>query len=146
MTGAAATRRPGLWKVTTSTTWQKSPQILGAPNETMKDQTHETQVCLTQEMIDKYGALLPHSRGRCTLANKSVDPGIIRADYMCSGMMSGKGDLISIWSDVEHSQSSLHFVGTLRVGAKEEPIEWTTKSNAVFESASCGSIPPAALP
>lgn len=112
----------------------------------MRDSTHTTQVCLTQEMIEKYGALLPQSRGECTLANKVIKSGTITGDYLCTGLMSGKGDLVSTWTDVEHSRSSVHFVGTLRVGGDAQPIEWTTESTAVFKSNDCGGLLPPPLP
>jgi hypothetical protein len=142
---SAGTREAGLWELTTTTTWQKAPAVPGGATDFMKNSTHTTQVCLTQEMIDKYGALLPQSRGQCSLSNKVLNPGSVTADYVCTGTMNGKGDVVSKWSDVEHSKSSVHFVGTLRVGPDELPIEWTTESIAVFKSANCGSVKPASV-
>ena len=142
----AGTRQAGLWELTTTTTWQKSPSIPGSDGEQLQGGTHTRQVCLTQEMIDKYAALLPQSRGHCALANKVVNPGTITADYVCNGIMSGKGDLVSKWSDSEHSKSSVHFVGTFRVGAGEQPVEWTTESTAVFKGQDCGAVKPPSLP
>lgn len=142
----AGTRQAGLWELTTTTTWQKSPSIAGSNNPPLKGGTHATQVCLTQEMIDKYAALLPQSRGQCTLTNKVINPGAITADYVCNGIMSGKGDLVSTWPDPRHSKSSVHFVGTIRVGAVEQPVEWTTESTAVFKSEDCGAVKPPSLP
>ena len=145
VTASAGTREAGLWELTTTTTWQKSPAVSGGGTGSLKDSTHTTQVCLTQDMIDKYGALLPQSRGECSLSNKILNPGSITADYVCTGTMNGKGDLVSTWVDSEHSKSSVHFVGTLRAGSTEQPIEWTTESVAVFKSANCGTVKPPAL-
>jgi len=142
----AETRKAGLWEMTTTMTWQKSPFIAGTVGGPAMGGTHTTQVCLTQEMIDKYGALLPQSRGQCRVANKVMKPGGLNADWVCTGRMSGKGDLDSLWTDLEHSKSTVHFVGTFLVGSEEKPIEWTTESTAAFKSADCGSVKPLPLP
>lgn len=143
---SAGSREAGLWEMTSTTTWQKAPSSSGPDGNPMKGGTHTTQVCLTQEMIDKFGALLPHSRGQCTISNKVIAPGTVSADYVCSGSMSGKGALQSTWSDNEHEKGSIHFVGTMQVGSESQPIEWTTESTTVFKSADCGGIKPAAMP
>ena len=142
----AGTRQAGLWELTTTTSWQKSPSVPGGENQPLRGGAHTTQVCLTQEMIDKYAALLPQSRGQCSLTNKVVNSGIITADYVCNGIMNGKGNLVSKWPDSQHSKSSVHFVGTFRVGAEEQPIEWTTESTAVFKGEDCGAVKPPSLP
>jgi Protein of unknown function (DUF3617) len=138
----AGTRKAGLWEVSTTLTWQKPPTVPGADGDRLKGTTHTSQVCLTQEMIDKYGALLPRSRGQCTIENKVVEPGSITADYVCTGMMRGKGALRSTWSDPEHSAGEVHFVGTLQDGPVAQPVEWTTKSTSVFKSADCSAARP----
>ena len=144
--GFGATRKPGLWEFTITTTWQKSPSAPGNSGEQLKGRTHTSSVCLTEEMIDKYGALLPQSRGQCTLENKQVKPGRVTADYVCTGMMSGKGDLVSEWSDAEHVTGTIHFIGTLQAGSEAQPIEWTTESKAVFKDSDCGNIKPPVIP
>ncbi len=141
---SSETRKAGLWELTTTMTWQRSPSAPGA--EPAKAGSHSSQVCLTQEMIDKYGALLPQSRGQCHIENKVMKPGGLTADYVCSGTMTGTGLLESNWSDTEHSSSKVHFVGTFQMGSQPKPIEWTTRSTAVFKSASCGNITPQPLP
>ncbi len=143
---SAETRKAGLWEMTTTTTWQKAPAIPGPEGNAIGSGPHTAQVCLTQEMIDKYGALLPHSRGQCTIVNKVVAPGTVSADYVCTGTMSGKGALESKWSDSEHSKGSIHFVGTIQAGLESQPIEWTTETTTVFKSADCGGIKPPSLP
>jgi len=142
----AGTRKAGLWETTTTTTWQKAPSVPGTTSDGLKGGTHTTQACLTQEMIDKYGALLPQSRGNCSIQNKVINPGIITADWVCTGKMSGKGTLESTWTDAEHSTGRVHFVGTFAVGTEQQPIEWTTVSTSVFKGENCGAIQPATLP
>jgi hypothetical protein len=143
---SAGTRKAGLWELTTTTTWQKSPSIPGAEGDALRGGTRTREVCLTQEMIDLYGALLPQSRGQCTLANKVVKSGSITADWVCTGMMSGKGALQSTWTDTEHETGKVHFVGTFQVGTELQPVEWTTESSSVFKNASCGGVKPLPLP
>ena len=132
--------KAGLWDVTTSTTWQKSPVPPGSPGGPPRGTPHTTRVCLTQEMVDA-GALLPQSRGQCKLEDKVVKPGSLTATYVCVGKMKGSGKLESTFSDLEHMTSSIHFEGTLDVNAQQRPIEWTTTSNAVYKGAECNQTP-----
>lgn len=141
-----SSRRAGLWEFTSTTTWQKAPAVPGAEGNRLNGGTRTSQVCLTEEMIDEYGALLPQSRGQCSIENKQVDPGKITADYVCSGLMTGHGLLKSEWTDMEHVRGTVHFIGTLRVGSGDQPVEWTTESNGVFKSADCGSVKPHIAP
>jgi hypothetical protein len=143
---SAGTRKAGLWELTTTMTWQQSPTIPGTEGDALKGGTHTKDVCLTQEMIDTYGALLPQSRGQCSIANKVVKPGGMTADWVCTGMMSGKGALESSWTDTEHAKGKVHFVGTFLVGSELQPVEWTTESTSVFKSADCGLVKPQSLP
>jgi hypothetical protein len=142
----AATRKAGLWELTTTMTWQRSPSTPGTAAPGLTGGTRTTQVCLTQEMIDKYGALLPQSRGQCTIANKVISPGSVTGDWVCNGIMSGKGALESRWSDAEHARSKVHFVGTFQMGSTMEPVEWTTESTAIFKSEQCGAVQPQGPP
>jgi hypothetical protein len=97
-------------------------------------------------MIDKYGALLPHSHGQCTVANQVIVHNSVFADYVCTGTMSGRGSLESTWSDTEHAKGSIHFVGTINAGSESQAIEWTTVTRTVFKSADCGETKPQSLP
>jgi len=137
--------KPGLWEVTSTMTWQKSPVPPGSPGGPPGAGTHTTSVCLTQEMVDA-GALLPQSRGQCRLENKVVKPGSVTADYVCTGRMKGKGLLQATYPDLEHSTGTLHFEGTFETGGQARPVEWTTVSNSVLKSAQCPSNPPAPAP
>jgi len=127
-------------------TWQKAPEIPGSEGEKIRGGTHTSQVCLTQEMINDYGALLPQSHGHCTIENRVTTGDRVTGDYVCSGLMEGKGRLESTWTDPEHSQGSVHFVGTFLVGSERQPVEWTTESTSTFKSSSCGLIKPKQLP
>jgi hypothetical protein len=128
----------GLWEVTTTMTWQKSPVRPGSPGGPPAAGSHTTAVCLTQAMVDA-GALLPQSRGECHIQNKVVKPGLLTANYLCTGKMKGMGNLESSFPDLEHVNGSIHFVGTLDAGGHAQPIEWTNTSSAVFKSAQCSN-------
>ncbi len=143
---SGATRKAGLWEITTTTTWQKAPSIPGGEGDRLRGGTHSSKVCLTQEMIDKDGALLPQSRGQCSIQNRVIKPGSVTGDYVCAGMMTGKGALEEVWTDDEHAKGTVHFTGQFQVGRDSQPIEWTTESNSAFKSADCGSVKPLAPP
>ena len=130
--------KPGLWEVTSTMTWQKTPVQPGQPGGPPRAGSHTTEVCLSQEMVDA-GALLPQSRGQCRIENKVIKPGSVTADYVCTGKMKGKGILVTTFSDLEHANGSLHFEGTLDVAAQAKPIEWTVTSTSVLKSAQCGN-------
>ena len=79
-TQAQSTRKPGLWEMTSTTTWQKSPLPPGmtmpaGANNPFGGGPQTRQVCLTQAIIDKYGAPMPQSRsGDCTIQNVAMQP------------------------------------------------------------------------
>jgi hypothetical protein len=142
------TRQAGLWEMTTTTTWQKSPDIPGdqPDKDKLRGSSHTTQICLTQEMINDYGALLPQSHGNCSVENRVITGDKITADYVCSGLMTGKGAIESVWVDTEHAKGNVHFVGMYLVGSGHQPIEWTTESTSTFKSSNCGLVKPKTLP
>lgn len=137
-----ATRRAGLWEISTTMTWQQSPFAPGAASGIAEGGKHTRQVCLTQEMIDNYGALLPQSHGECRIENKVMRLGGITANWVCAGKITGKGDLETNWTDLEHATGKLHFSGIFKGGTDTFPIEWTTESSSVFKSENCGATKP----
>jgi len=141
-----ATRRAGLWELTTNMTWQQSPFMPGAVSGIGKGGKHSSLLCLTQEMIDKDGALLPQSHGECRIENKVMRLGGITANWVCSGKINGTGTLETNWTDMEHATGKLHFTGTFLGGSQSYPIEWTTESSTVFKSADCGAVRPVEVP
>jgi hypothetical protein len=140
------THQAGLWEYTTTMTWQEAPQVPGEQGDKLRGGTHTTQYCLTQEMIDDYGVGLPQSRGQCSVKNRAVVSGKVTADYLCAGLMTGKGQLESFWTNAEHATSKVHFTGTFKVGGEQQPIEWTSETHASFKSTSCGAVKPLPLP
>jgi len=129
---AQSTRKPGLW---------------ASANSPFGGGAHTTQVCLTQEMIDKYGTPPPQSRNnQCQMSNIVKKANSMSADWVCSGMMAGKGSVEASWTDADHSTSKVHFLGSMQMGPNATPVEYTIESTSVFKSADCGSVKPITLP
>jgi hypothetical protein len=148
---AQDSRKPGLWEVTTTMTWQQTPFPPGmtmppAAAAAFGGAPHTTQYCLTQAMIDKYGAPMPESRGRCQVANVQKTGNGMTADWICTGAMSGKGTIESHWSNDGTSKGKVHFVGSMQAGPNPMPIEWTSESSSVYKGADCGSVKPPQMP
>jgi hypothetical protein len=148
---AQANRRPGLYETNTTMTWQQSPFPPGAPmpggaNSPFGGGPHSTQVCITQEMIDKYGGPTPQSRGDCQVQNVVKNATGMTADYVCTGHMSGTGKLEATWSETGQGHSKVHFAGTVQMGQRSTPVEWTMDSTSTFKGPDCGSVKPMAMP
>ena len=137
------TGKAGLWEITTTMTWVKSPVPPGMPGGPPRGGTHTGEFCLSQAMVDA-GALLPQSRGECRIEDKVIKPGSMTGTYVCTGKMKGMGKVESTIPDLEHVTGSIHFEGTMDVDGHPKPIEWTTTSNSVFKSEDCNSPAPAA--
>jgi hypothetical protein len=137
----AQTRKAGLWEMTSNMTWQQSPMPGGgAPPGTAGPQTR--QVCLTQAMIDKFGAPLGQTREGCEITNLQKTDHGMSAEMVCSGRMTGKGTIESAWDDPEHAKGKVHFIGSLQAGPNPRPVEWTIESSSVFKGDDCGSVKP----
>ena len=145
LAGAQAGRKPGLWEVTSRTTWQQSP-FAGATQgdaspETAAPQT--TLVCLTQEMIDKYGGPIPQAHNECQLSNVNRTASGMTAHWICNGRLNGKGSIQSSWKDDNHSSGKVHFSGTMQMGqAGSRPVEWTSQFTSSYKKPDCGSVKP----
>ncbi len=146
-------RKPGLWEITTTMTWQQSPfpagmQMPPAAAAAFGGAPRTFQYCLTQAMIDKYGAPMPQSqsRGSCQVANVQKTANSMSADWICTGAMNGKGTVESHWSDDGTAKGKVHFVGTMQMGPNPTPIEWTSESTSVYKGPDCGSVQPPPMP
>ena len=141
-------RKPGLWEMTSTTTFQQSPLPPGMqapPGSPFSGAPRTTQVCLTQAMIDRWGAPMPQGKS-CEITNVSLHATGMTADWVCSGQMSGKGSLESNWSIPDHAKGKIHFVGTMQMGPRSAPVEWTMESSSVYKGPDCGSVQPAPMP
>ncbi len=149
---AQANRKPGLWEMTTNMTWQQTPMPPGmtmppGANNPFGGGPHTTQVCLTQAMIDRYGAPMPQSRnGECQIANVVLKATSMTADWICTGKMAGKGTLESSWADPDHAKGRVHFTGVMQMGPNSRTIEYTIESSSVYKGPNCGSVAPLPMP
>lgn len=133
-------RKAGLWEVTANMSWQQSP-FPGGMGPTGGG-SHVTQVCVTQEQIDKYGTVPPHTQGNCQITNVVKKATGMTAEMVCTGPMAGKGNIEASWTDDSHSTSKMHFLGAMQMGPNSKPIEWTVDSTSVYKGADCGSVKP----
>lgn len=138
----AQTRKPGLWALTSTTTWQQSPYPPGMGGSPPGAGAHTTDVCFTQDQIDRYGAIIPSMSSDCHLTNLVKKTKGMTANMVCTGRMSGQASLESSWSDDQHATGKMHFVGSIEVGPSSKPMEWTTASSSVYKAADCGSVKP----
>ncbi|MGA3346312.1 MAG: DUF3617 domain-containing protein [Terracidiphilus sp.] len=149
---AQSTRKPGLWEITTNMTWQQSPMPAGmtmpaGAASPFGGGPHTTAVCLTQAMIDKYGAPIPQSHnGECQISNVVLKPGGMTGDWVCTGAMAGKGTLKSSWTDPDHATSKVHFIGAMQMGPDSKTIEYTIDSSSVYKGSDCGGVKPQPMP
>jgi hypothetical protein len=143
---AQANRKPGLWDVTSTMTFQQSPLPPGMqapPGSPFSGAPRTTQVCVTQAMIDKYGGPSPApQRGDCQVSNMSVKPTGMTANIACTGQMAGSGTVEATFIDPNSAQTKVHFTGTMQMGPRSAPVEWTMQSNSTFKGADCGSVKP----
>ena len=144
---AQAVRKPGLWEMTSSMTYQQSPFPPGMPASALAAMSapHTVQVCLTQAMIDKYGAPLSQNRD-CQITNIQMRSSSMTADMVCSGRTNGKGTVESSWADGNVAKGKVHFVGTMGAGSNPMPVEWTAVSTSVYKGPDCGSVKPLPMP
>jgi hypothetical protein len=132
-------RKAGLWEVTATMSWQQSPFPAGMGP---MSQPRTTQVCVTQEQIDKFGTAPPQTHGDCQVNNVVKKATGMSAELVCTGQMSGKGDIQAWWNDDLHSSAKVHFLGAMQMGPSPKPIEWTVDSTSVYKGADCGSVKP----
>jgi hypothetical protein len=146
-------RKPGLWEITTATTWQHSPfpagmQLPPQAAAAFGGAPQTIQYCLTQQMIDRFGAPMPqqNSRQSCQISNVQKSATAMSVDWVCTGAMNGKGSIKSHWSENGTATGKVHFVGTMQMGQNPTPIEWTSQSTSVFKGSDCGSVKPPPMP
>jgi hypothetical protein len=147
---AQGLKQPGLYEISATMTWQKSPMPAGITlpagmKSPFGPTTTTTQVCYTQAWIDKYGPTSSSNRD-CQVTNVVTRLNSSTADLVCTGKMSGTGTVESSWTDSSHIRSKQHFAGTMAAGANTLPIEWTMDITSNYKGADCGSVKPLPLP
>jgi hypothetical protein len=137
------TQKPGLYDMTITTT-TVFPSRKASPSGKLHP-PRNIQACLTQDMVDKYGAIVPqYLANTCQLTNVVKKTGGMTADMVCSGRMNGKGTLQIDWADSEHAKGLLHFSGTMRPGDDEIKIEWSAVTTSAYKGPDCGELKPTA--
>ncbi len=145
--------KPGLWDMTSTLTWQKTPMPPGITlpagiQSPFAPTTHTSQVCMTQQMIDKFGAPFAYSQGQenCTVTNIVRKPSSLTAEMTCTGRISGKTTIESSWPDGNTAHGTAHFVGAMQMGNSALPVEYTVESTSTYKGADCGDVKPMQLP
>jgi len=116
------------------------PQGMGGPMV--------SQVCITQDQIDKYGGPVssPH-HGNCEVTNLSKQSDGMTADIKCTGDMNATGTIVSKWSNGGNTaNTTMHMAGTMNAGGSPQPIDMTTQVNATYKGPDCGSVKPVQAP
>lgn len=150
---AQAMIRPGLWQMTSTLTWQKTPLPPGValppgfPNP-FQPVTRTKPVCMTQQAIDQFGAPFAYSQGKenCTVSKIVHTSGGLTAEMICTGAINGHGTVESSWPTGVTAHGTAHFTGTVQMGSNTVPVEYTVESTSTYKSADCGSVPPLSLP
>lgn len=147
----AQNRKAGLWEITSKTTFQQ-PGNVGMFSATQSGQAPSgdipaVPVCLSKELIEKFGVVLPPSLRDCQLTNVVNKPDSLMADLTCTGRSNGKGTIETSWSDDGHATGKIHFSSKAKAGPdKTVTMTWTQDSTAVFKSEDCGSVSPRKMP
>lgn len=132
-------RKAGLYEITSTMTWQQSPFPGGmAPG----GGPHTTQICVTQEQIDKYGDVPPQTHGNCQVSDVKKNANSMHATITCTAPMAGTGTVESSWTGADSSHSTVHFTGSMQMGPDSKTIEWTVDSHSTYKGADCGSVKP----
>jgi hypothetical protein len=134
---SAQSRKPGLWTITTTVNYP--PAANGAAEHPTTAGPNNSEVCLTQALIDKYGAPLPQIQD-CTVTSFNKKANSVNAEMVCSGIIKAKVTMESTWT-ADRATGSVHVLTTA-----PRAMEWTSNSTSVFKSADCGTVQPFPMP
>lgn len=145
--------KPGLWEMSSTLTWQKTPMPPGVTlpagvADPFAPSTHTSEVCMTQEMIDKFGAPFATLKGHedCTVTSIVHKPAGLTAEMTCTGAINGHETIESSWPDGVTAHGTAHFIGAMQIGPNPVPVEYTVQSTSTYKSADCGSVKPLPIP
>ncbi len=145
--------KPGLWEMTSTLTWQKTPLPPGValppgfPNP-FQPVTRTTPVCMTQQAIDQFGAPFAYAQGHenCTVTKILHQRSGLTGEMTCSGAINGHGTITSTWPTGVAAHGTAHFTGTMQMGPNTVPVEYTVESTSTYQGADCGGVAPLSLP
>jgi hypothetical protein len=146
---AQSSRKPGLYEVTSAMNFGAASMPPGMPdgasNAHIPPQT--TQVCVTQEMIDKYGGPSPKPQhGDCQVTDISLSPAGMKAKISCTGQMTATGSVEATFNGDGSSTSTVHISGTTQMGPNPRPMNITIQSTSIYKGPDCGSVQPMPMP
>ena len=145
----AQSLKPGLWIISTTTKIQQpgeAPGNFGASQAQSSAEPAGLQACMTQEMIDKYGVVLPPSLRDCELTNVVQAADSFHADMTCKGSYNGVGSIESTWSDPDHVVGKVRFVAKTKETTNARQLAWFEDVTALFKSSDCGNVKPRKIP
>ncbi len=149
-------QKPGLWEVTSTMSMAGMPQMpampqipagVHVPAMASPFAPHTTQICVTQAMIDKYGA--PYStpqHGDCKVTDMVTKPDGMTAKITCTGQMDATGTVESSWTDANTTHTLMHLKGSMNTGSGDSPIEMTMKADSTYKGPDCGNVKPMEMP
>lgn len=148
-------QKPGLWEVTSTMTMAGMPQMPAMPQMppgvkmpmASPFAPHTTQICVTQAMIDKYGA--PYStpqHGDCKVTDVVQKPNGMTAKITCAGAMNTAGTIEASWTDANSVHTTMHMTGTAPAGESGRPMDMTIKADSTYKGPDCGDVKPPQMP
>ena len=147
---AQETKKAGLWLIATSTRIQQPGDTPGnfvaGGNGAKADPNSGLPVCLTRQLVDNYGVILPPSLKDCELSNVRQSASSFKADMTCKGGYNGFGSVESTWTDPDHVVGKVRFVSKTRETTDTRALTWTQESTAIFKSSDCGEVKPRRIP
>jgi hypothetical protein len=94
-------------------------------------------------MIDKFGGPSPTpQRGDCQVTNVSMSLTSMTASIACTGQMTGSGTVNASFTEGGTGQTKVHFTGTMQMGPRSAPVEWTMQATSTYKGPDCGSVKP----
>ena len=147
---AQETGKAGLWVIATTTEIQQQGETAGnfvaRGNNSAPAANGGVPVCLTPELLENYGVILPPSLRDCKLSKIVRGAGSFKADMTCKGGYNGFGSVESTWTDPDHVLGKVRFVSRTRESDNQRELTWTQESTAVFKGSDCGGVKPRVMP
>jgi hypothetical protein len=157
---AQTRQKAGLWEATTTMSFngQQMPQAPQLPPGTQLPPgvhmppgmggPHTTQVCVTQEMVDKYGGgYSAPPRGDCTMTSHSLTATGMKATISCTGNFTGTGDVETTFLSPDSAETKMHMSGTSQgQNGQSRPVNMDMDIKSVYKGPDCGSVKPVQMP
>lgn len=134
---AQGQRKAGLWEVTSSMTMSGMPAMPSMGS-------HSQQVCVTQEMIDKYGGPTTNPQNaQCQMTNVSLTATGMTANMTCTGRMPMTGTVKTTFVDANTTKTVMELNMSMPNG---QAMTMTMNSTSTYKGTDCGSVKPLPMP